>query len=131
MPYKYETYGTLKEDSRLREIFPDGIVPLISIIPSQVGLYRVNVVELTDDQVLKSANKILEKYKGECRDLEHARDYIHQHFFVSSEHFRCFSTNNPAILMSILEDEGMGKCTEDIEEFDDWESEEEFDDALF
>lgn len=78
------TFGLLRPETPFREIFPDGFVPLKSLvpfIPREEGCppcYEVDGDRLTDQQRLQLATDLFNRWQPECESVEAAIAYIRE-----------------------------------------------------
>lgn len=81
-PAQNMTWGYLIEGSPFGAIFPDGRVPLRSIIPmtprerGAPPCYLVAIRELSEAQIAQLATLLWQQWRPECESLEQAVTYI-------------------------------------------------------
>lgn len=107
---KKETWGRLKVDTPFSHIFPDGSVPLVSIvsiIPREQGCppcYLVKGQALTDEQVEQLALVLAERDPNtEGYPLEELKAYVRQDLPLKTEWFSGVGTSDPAMLFGMLD----------------------------
>lgn len=98
---EFKTIAYLKENTPFSKIFPDGIVPIISIfpiIPREIGspeCYVVQPAALSAKQIEDLAVKLLEYWPTECLTLDEAIAYIRKGLPLRTDWFNSCSTSDP------------------------------------
>lgn len=96
--------GHLNADTPFSSIFPDGSVPLKSILPIQPrdetapACYVVDAEELTAGQVEALAAQIFQTWQPECTSVEQAIAYIHEGLPIRCDWFHGVATDMRAFL---------------------------------
>jgi hypothetical protein len=94
------SWGYLKADTPFAAIFPDGRVPLqsiMAIIPREEGAPRCYVVDgaqLTDQQVERLAARLYEIWRPECESAEQAAAYIQGGLPLRADYFSTVGTDD-------------------------------------
>jgi hypothetical protein len=93
-------WAYLKQDSELRDIFPTGSVPIVSIVPGiprEEGAplcYWVKGSELNEEQVERLAQLIFEMWLPECSNMGQAREYVRNDLPLKATHFNGCGTDD-------------------------------------
>lgn len=124
----YNTVAHLTPGHEYLEIFPDGKVPVTSLLFQKTAFcpepcYLIDGSLLSDFQVKQLAEHLLRRWPWLFVDREDAELYVRDGFPLLSSYFEGTSTNDPDVLLSALA-ETFGCKEEDDDLYNYWGSDE-------
>ena len=105
-----KTWANLKPDTPFNQYFPDGKVPLRTVVPMQPRdedaplCYLVDGYKLTDEQIDGLAEMLLPLWQPECVTKEQAVEYIRDGLPLKCEWFTGVTSTDAKLFMSLLDD---------------------------
>ena len=135
---EFKTWANLKPETPFNHLFPDGRVPIRSIlpiIPREEGAPRCYLVpgdKLTAEQIMGLAQIIWRQWHPECQTLEQAIAYIRDDALpLKTDWFTSISGIDQGTMIALAEfgEELRSLFDEDWDELDDDEFEDEDDEG--
>ena len=126
-----KTWATLKPNTPFNQIFPDGKVPIKSLVPiiprdeTSPTCYIVDVDFLSNQQIQTLAERLYQMWQPECTDVQMAVNCIRQGLPLKCDHFSGVTTTDEAVFAMMLDEP-----TSD-DDFDDWEDDEFDEDEIY
>lgn len=104
---KISTCGFLKRESPLRELFPEGKVPLVTLVPMQPNpsaplCYLFDAKVLPEDRLHALAKRLFKQWQPEMQSVEEAVKYIREGLPIACDHFSGAQTTDPRIAMNAM-----------------------------
>lgn len=123
----FKTWANLKPETPFSQLFPDGRVPIRSIlpiIPREEGAPRCYLVpgsQLTDEQIRGLAELIWRQWQPECETLEQAIAYIREDALpLRTDWFVGISSVDQGMMLGLAEfGEELADSDDDWEDWDD------------
>ncbi|WP_160166350.1 hypothetical protein [Calothrix sp. PCC 7507] len=124
-----ETWASLKPDAdfnQINQIFPDGKVPIKSMVPiiprdaENPPCYVVDANFLSSEQIQALAEGLYEMWQPECKSVQMAIDYIRRGLPLKCEYFSGVTTTSQAALAMMLDDPTIEDILEDEDDEEDW-----------
>lgn len=121
------TWANLKTDTPFDQFFPDGKVPLLTVVPirprdeNSPPCYLVDGSKLTAEQIDGLAEMLLPMWSPECASKEQAVAYIRDGLPLKCEWFRGVVSTDPKVFMALMDD-----FTDHRRDEDDYEDEDEW-----
>jgi hypothetical protein len=134
-----KTWANLKTDTPFNQFFPDGKVPLKSIVPMKPRdedspvCYLVDGSKLTDAQIDGLAEMLLPMWAPECATKEQAVEYIRDGLPLKCEWFSGVTSTDHKVFMALIDDRPNyneddweeGACPNCGSEFIEWDTDDE------
>lgn len=122
----FQTWANLKPDTPFNRIFPDGRVPIASIVPiiprdeNGPPSYLADPAHLTERQI-NSLAEMLQQQWDECETIEQAIEYIKGGLPLRKDWFEGISSTDPLLLMDFADFIDGDECREPYDDEDDYE----------
>lgn len=122
-----KTWANLKPETPFNQLFPDGKVPIQTIVPMRPRdehsplCYLVDGSKLTPEQIDGLAEMLLPMWSPECASKEQAVEYIRDGLPLKCEWFSGITSTDAKVLMALVDDR------EDYDDEGDWADADDFD----